>query len=77
MTKLNSDIRTIQGLISTNSLSMISTMLQFFLILGFMFMSDFKLSLYIMITFPVLYYLNKTFAKRMRQSHRSLRSNAS
>ena len=46
MTKLNSDIRTIQGLISTNSLSMISTMLQFFLILGFMFMSDFKLSLY-------------------------------
>ena len=77
MTKLNSDIRTIQGLISTNSLSMISTMLQFFLILGFMFMNDFKLSLYIVMTFPVLYYLNKIFAKKMRQSHRSLRSNAS
>ena len=77
MTRLNSDIRTIQGLISTQSLSMISTMLQFFLILVFMFISDVKLTIMVILTFPILYGLNRSFAINMRKTHRKIRSNAS
>ena len=74
MTRLNTDIRSIQSLISTQSLSFITNSIQFVVILVFMFMMDFKLSLLVSLSFPLVYFLNKSFTKKMRQNYRKLRT---
>lgn len=77
MTRLSSDVKTIQDLISPQSLKLISNIFTFFFILFFMFKQDSKLTLLIMITFPMLYLLNVFFSKRIKLAYKKVRNSTS
>jgi subfamily B ATP-binding cassette protein MsbA len=77
MTRLSSDVKTIQDLISPQSLKLISNIFTFFFILLFMFKQDSKLTLLIMITFPMLYFLNVFFSKRIKLAYKKVRNSTS
>lgn len=76
MTRLTSDVRTIQDLISPSTLKIISNIVTFTLVLGFLFYTDWKLSLMIAITFPLLYIVNDFFSKRMKANFRKVRESS-
>ena len=73
MTRFSSDIRTIQDLISPNTLNLIGNVLTFIFIFIFMFVTDWKLTLLIALTFPALYFLNRYFSKHIKQAFRRVR----
>lgn len=74
MTRINSDVRTIQDLISSSSLSLVASIFTFVLVLSFMFAQNWQMSLLIVMTFPVLFSLNKTYARKMKATHRKSRT---
>ncbi|CAM3323267.1 ABC transporter ATP-binding protein [Vagococcus fessus] len=76
MTRLTSDVRTIQDLISPSTLKIISNIVTFTLVLGFLFYTDWKLSLMIAVTFPMLYVVNDFFSKRMKANFRKVRESS-
>lgn len=73
MTRLTSDVRTIQDLISPSTLKIFSNIVTFILVLGFLLFTDWKLSLLILITFPMLFLVNDYFSKKMKANFRSVR----
>lgn len=73
MTRLTSDVRTIQDLISPSTLKIFSNIVTFVLVLGFLLMTDWQLSLLILITFPMLFFVNDFFSKRMKANFRKVR----
>ncbi|QIL46111.1 ABC transporter ATP-binding protein [Vagococcus coleopterorum] len=73
MTRLTSDVRTIQDLISPSTLRIFSNIVTFVLVLGFLMYTDWKLSLLILITFPMLFLVNDYFSKRMKANFRRVR----
>lgn len=77
MTRLSSDVKTIQDLISPQSLKLISNIFTFFFILLFMFKQDSKLTLLIMITFPMLYFFNVFFSKQIKLAYKKVRNSTS
>ena len=77
MTRLSSDVRTLQDLISPQSLKLISNILTFFFIYAFMINQDRELTLLITITFPILYLLNVFFSKRIKAAYKKVRQSTS
>lgn len=77
MTRLTSDVKTLQDLISPQSLKLISNLFTFIFIYGFMLFQDVILTLLITITFPLLYLLNLFFSKHIKQAFRKVRASTS
>lgn len=77
MTRLTSDVKTLQDLISPQSLKLISNLFTFIFIYGFMLFQDTILTLLITLTFPLLYLLNLFFSKHIKQAFRKVRSSTS
>ena len=73
MTRFTGDIKTIQDLISPNTLGLLSNILTFVFVLGFMLMKDWRLTLLITLTFPILYLLNYFFSRRIKTAYRNVR----
>lgn len=77
MTRLTSDVKTLQDLISPQSLKLVSNLFTFIFIYGFMLFQDVTLTLLITLTFPLLYLLNLFFSKHIKQAFRKVRSSTS
>ncbi|WEG73057.1 ABC transporter ATP-binding protein [Vagococcus intermedius] len=77
MTRFSGDIKTIQDLISPNTLKLVSNMLTFGFVMGFMLVKDWRLTLLISLTFPMLYLLNFYFSRHLRQAFRKVRQSTS
>lgn len=77
MTRLNSDVRTLQDLISSSTLSLFASVFTFVIVLIFMFIQNWVMSLLIILTFPILFYLNKTYSRKMKATHRKSRTMSS
>lgn len=73
MTRFTGDIKTIQDLISPNTLGLLSNILTFVFVLGFMLVKDWRLTLLITLTFPILYLLNYFFSRRIKTAYRNVR----
>lgn len=73
MTRLTSDVRTIQELISPSTLKIFSDIVTFILVLGFLLVTDWQLSVLIVITFPLLFLVNDYFSKKMKANFRKVR----
>lgn len=73
MTRFTGDIKTIQDLISPNTLGLLSNILTFIFVLGFMLFRDWRLTLLIALTFPILYVLNFYFSRRIKHAYRQVR----
>lgn len=73
MTRFSDDIKTLQDLISPNTLKLLGNIFTFIFILSFMLIRDAKLTLLIAITFPVLFFLNRTFGKLIKKTFRKVR----
>lgn len=77
MTRLSSDVKTLQDLISPQSLKLISNIVTFIFIYAFMFNQDSRLTLLISMTFPLLYLLNIFFSKRIKGAFKKVRASTS
>lgn len=73
MTRFSGDIKTIQDLISPNTLRLFSNVLTFIFVLGFMLTTDWRLTLLITLTFPFLYLLNFYFSRHIKTAFRQVR----
>ncbi len=73
MTRFSGDIKTIQDLISPNTLKLFSNVLTFIFVLGFMLTTDWRLTLLITLTFPFLYLLNFYFSRHIKTAFRQVR----
>lgn len=73
MTRFSGDIKTIQDLISPNTLKLFSNVLTFIFVLGFMLTTDWRLTLLITLTFPFLYLLNFYFSRHINTAFRQVR----
>lgn len=73
MTRFSGDIKTIQDLISPNTLRLFSNVLTFIFVLGFMLTTDWQLTLLITLTFPFLYLLNFYFSRHIKTAFRQVR----
>lgn len=73
MTRFSGDIKTIQDLISPNTLRLFSNVLTFIFVLGFMLTTDWRLTLLITLTFPFLYLLNFYFSRHIKTAFRLVR----
>ncbi|MGX7014006.1 ABC transporter ATP-binding protein [Vagococcus silagei] len=77
MTRLSNDVKTLQDLVSPQSLKLISNLITFIVIYGFLFIQDATLTLLITLTFPILYFINVYFSKRIKKAYKNVsQSNA-
>ncbi len=73
MTRLSSDVKSLQDLISPQSLRLVSNVITFVVIYIFLYRQDATLTLLISLTFPLLYLANTFFSRRIKQSFRKVR----
>lgn len=77
MTRLSSDVKQLQDLISPQSLKLISSLFTFIFIYIFMLLQDTTLTLLITITFPILYLLNVFFSSHIKAAYKKVRASTS
>ncbi|MBU5592442.1 ABC transporter ATP-binding protein/permease [Clostridium sp. MSJ-4] len=73
MTRFTSDIGTIQNLISPNTLGLIGNIITFIFVLSFMLVKDWRLTLLIGLTFPLLFLLNRFFSSHIKAAYKKVR----
>ena len=77
MTRVIDDIRSMQDLISPNTLSMLGNIVTFFSVLFYMIYNQWQLTLLIALTFPFLYVVNRFFGKVVKAAFRKVRETSS
>nr|WP_228407530.1 ABC transporter ATP-binding protein [Lactococcus insecticola] len=77
MVRLTSDIGNLQALISSDTFEIVSSIVTFFGVLGFLFWENWQLALMVTLTFPILFVNIRFFRGRMRQAFSDVRANSS
>lgn len=76
MVVLTSDINMLQNLISANSLGLLGEMLSFVFVLIIMLANNWALTVMVLATFPLLFWTNFQYTKRIRAAYRKVRTSA-
>ncbi|MHA3065230.1 ABC transporter ATP-binding protein [Lacticaseibacillus saniviri] len=76
MVVLTSDINMLQNLISANSLGLLGEMLSFVFVLVIMLANNWALTVMVLATFPLLFWTNFQYTKRIRAAYRKVRTSA-
>ncbi|GAK12043.1 ABC transporter ATP-binding protein [Geomicrobium sp. JCM 19039] len=69
MSRMTNDVNMLQQLLSSGLLSLITDIFIFFAISIYMFYVNWQLALFVLLTFPLLFYVTRKFSKRMRKAY--------
>ncbi|MGE7602146.1 ABC transporter ATP-binding protein [Peribacillus sp. NPDC097675] len=76
MSRLTNDVNLLQQLISSSMLQVITDTVTFFAVAVYMLFINWKLTVVLLFTFPIMFYMTRVFGKRIRLSFRSVQSSA-
>lgn len=76
MSRATNDVNTLQQLITSGSVEIIKDLLVFFVILIYMFYADWPLTAALALTFPVMIYMTRFFATRIRWAYSDVQKQA-
>ena len=73
MEHVSADVTNVQELFSNNSFGLVGSIVTFIWVLTYLFIQDWLLALCISVTFPLLYFINRFFKRRLKVAYRAVR----
>jgi ABC-type multidrug transport system fused ATPase/permease subunit len=72
MTRLTKDVESIDKLVTTDAAETITEIFTFFVVVGYLFYADWRLTLMLLATLPVTVYLSQLFGGQLRDTYRNI-----